>query len=339
MATAAPAPAPGLFAARPRIDVEGRAAPALSDSLQALSVDEQVDGMMRCEATFANWGPRGGGVGFQYFDRSLIEFGKSLDIEAGAGQSSGVVFKGRIMAIEGRYLRDRSPEIAVLAEDRLQDLRMTRRTRTFENLSDSSLVQQIAAAHGLQATVDVSGPTHKVLAQVNQSDLAFLRERARAVDAELWVDGKQLHVQARGRRSGATVALQLGAGLYEFSVMADLSGQVSGFTVAGWDVSGKQAVSFRASDSTISSELSGMDGGSTVLAAAIGQRDQQVVHEMPAASAAAWPTVTRAFASGAPSISRASARSSTASITCAARGTSSIRSTAIEPSSMSSGRE
>ena len=41
------------------------------------------------------------------------------------------------------------PSIAVLAEDRLQDLRMTRRTRTFADMTDADVLPQIASDHGL----------------------------------------------------------------------------------------------------------------------------------------------------------------------------------------------
>lgn len=158
---------------------------------------------------------------------------------------------------------------------------MTRRTRAFENTSDSALFQQVASQYGLQANVDVSGPTHRVLTQVNQSDLAFLRERARAVDAELWVDDSTLNVKSRNRRKTGDVTLTYGQGLHEFSVVADLAGQVSSFNVSGWDVSSKQAISHKATDSALSSELNGDSGGSSVLTQAIGQRDQQVVHDLP----------------------------------------------------------
>lgn len=281
MTQAAAAAAPGLFAARPRFQVGGQSVPALSDGLQAMFVEETTDGMTRCEVTFANWGAKSGGVGFLYFDRSVLDFGKALKIETGVGQTAGVVFDGRVMAIEGRYTRERPPEILVLAEDKLQDLRMTRRTRTFEQATDQAVFQQVASAHGLQLSTDVSGPTHAVLAQVNQSDLAFLRERARAVDAELWLDGTTLNVKVRGRRQGASLSLEYGAGLFEFAVTADLATQVSGFTVSGWDVAGKQPISWRAADSTVSGELGSDTGGSSVLTSAIGTREQTVVHELP----------------------------------------------------------
>jgi phage protein D len=175
----------------------------------------------------------------------------------------------------------RPPEILIKAEDRLQDLRMTRRTRTFENVSDADLFQQVASQQGLQATVDASGPTYPVVAQVNQSDLAFLRERARAVDAELWVDDTQLSVISRSKRQTNAFTLTYGQGLFDFTCMADLADQATGFTVSGWDVTAKQALSYRATTAALGGELNGDLAGSAILQQAIGQREQQVVHQLP----------------------------------------------------------
>ncbi len=273
--------APGLYPARPTFQVDGQAQPGLSEGLQELLVEETSAGLSRCEVTFANWGPKGNAAGYLYFDRNVLEFGKSMKINIGGGDGAGQIFQGRVMGIEGRFLRDRPPEVLVLAEDRLQDLRMTRRTRSFENISDSDLFQQVASQYGLQTNIDVTGPTYKVLTQVNQSDLAFLRERARAVDAELWVDDKTLNVKSRNLRKTSDVTLTYAQGLHEFSVLADIAGQVSSFTVSGWDVAGKQSIKFKATDSALSSELNGDSGGSLVLGQAIGQRDQQIVHDLP----------------------------------------------------------
>jgi len=276
--------APASYVARPVIELDGKEQPGLSDGLQEMVVEETVAGLSRCEITVANWGPKSGAAGFLYFDRQLFDFGKGLKITIGGGNASGQIFEGRAMGMEGRYLRSRPAELLILAEDRLQDLRLTRRTRSFEDLSDSDLFQQVASQSGLQANVDVSGPTHKVLAQVNQSDLAFLRERARAIDAELWISDKTLNVKSRNRRKTSDVTLTFGEGLLECSMLADVAGQVSGFVVTGWDVSGKQALSHRATDSVLSGELNGDTGGSSVLAQAIGQHDQQIVHDLPVTS-------------------------------------------------------
>jgi hypothetical protein len=297
--------APGTYTARPTIEIGGTLLPGLSDGLQDLLVEETAVGLSRCEATFANWGPKSGSVDFLYFDRQVFDFGKGIKITIGGGDAAGVIFDGRVMALEGRYLRSRPPEFLVLAEDRLQDLRLTRRTRTFENVSDSDLFQQVASQYGLQTNIDISGPTYRVIAQVNQSDLAFLRDRARSIDAELWVDGRTLNAQSRGRRKTSDVMLTFGEGLHEFSVSADLAGQASGFVVSGWDVAGKQALNHRATDSVLRGEMNSDTGGSKTLTSAIGQRDQQIVHDLPftaqeaqALSESEYRRIARRFVTG-----------------------------------------
>ena len=270
-----------VYGSRPTLTIAGQTQPLLAERLLGLSVEENVEGLYRAELTFANFDRINDGFGFVYFDRTLLDFGKAIDIQMGTGAASATIFSGTITALEGRFPSTRSPEILIKAEDRLQDLRMTRRTRTFENVSDADLFQQVASQQGLQANIDVSGPTYTVLTQVNQSDLAFLRERAQACDAELWVNDQQLNVVSRSKRKANDLTLTYGQGLFEFLCTADLADQATGFTVSGWDVSSKQMLSYRATSSTLAGELNGDTGGSAILQQAIGQRDQQVVHEMP----------------------------------------------------------
>jgi phage protein D len=273
--------APAVYASRPRISVEGTEEPALGQQLQALFIEETTAGLCRCEATFVNWGPKSGKVGFLYFDRALLDFGKKIKVEMGGGDGAGKVFEGRVTGLEGRFTGSRPPELLVMAEDRLQDLRMTRRTRSWEQSSDADVIRKVAQAHGLRADVDVSGPTHRVIAQVNQSDLALARERARAAGAEVWIEDDTLKAKARPDRGAGSLTLTYGEGLHEFSVAADLAHQTTGFTVAGWDVASKQAVQPQATSSVVSAELNGGDSGSDILERAFGKRPQQVVHDLP----------------------------------------------------------
>src|SRR5580765_829315 len=163
--------ATGLAAARPAFTIGGEDKAFLAAGLLGLVVHETVAGLFRCEATFGNWGNKDGQTDFLYFDRDVFEFGKDFAITVG----DATIFAGKITALEAHFPEGRPAEIAVLAEDRFQDLRMTRRSRTFADMSDSAVMSQIAQDHGLTPQVNVSGPTHKLLAQVNQSDLAFMR--------------------------------------------------------------------------------------------------------------------------------------------------------------------
>src|SRR5262245_50459774 len=147
--------ATGYYPSRPTLRVDGQPQPDLGDAmLQSLLVEETTLGLFRCEAHFANWGPKGSQVGFLLFDRHLLDFGKAFSVEFGPPGSSGPVFAGRITGLEALYPPQRAPELTVLAEDRFQDLRMERRTRSFENVTDRDVIRRVASAHGLTAQVD-----------------------------------------------------------------------------------------------------------------------------------------------------------------------------------------
>jgi uncharacterized protein len=266
-----------LHDSRPVIYVGGQEQPSLGGGMLNLLICEQTTGLYRCEAKFSNWGQKNGTTDFLYFDRKLLDFGKGFQIKLGGD----VLFDGRIMGLEADFPEAGPPTINVLAEDRFQDLRMTRRTRTFADMSDADVMNQIANDHSLSPSVSVAGPQYKVLAQVNQSDLAFLRERARAIDAELWMDGNTLNAKPHSGRGNDTLQLNQGAELRSFCVLADLAMQRTSVAVNGWDVSGKQALQYEATDSAISSELNGDESGVQILQAKLGARKEALAHTVP----------------------------------------------------------
>jgi uncharacterized protein len=277
-----------LQSSRPTVLVDGTEAPSLTDGQLRMRIREDVHGLYDCELEVGNWGPKGAQPGFLFFDRRVIEFGKELSLKF----SDKPIFTGRITGIEGRYPEGNAPSVAVLAEDRFQDLRMTRRARTFHDLSDSDVFTKIAGEHGLTPNVSVDGPTHRVLAQLGQSDLAFMRERARALDAELWIDGTTLNVQPRSKRRATQLTLTYGKELREFHVLADLAGQATSIEVTGWDVAGKQAIDERADDGSVAGELAGGVSGPSVLRSAFGERRDTLASAVPQTAAEARARAT-----------------------------------------------
>ncbi len=297
---------PGFYASRPTVRIDGQIDAALGDVfLQSMVVEETTMGLFRCEANFVNWGPKDSDVRFLFFDRQTLDFGKTFSAEFGPPGAASPVFAGRITGIEAQYAPKSPPEFLVLAEDRFQDLRMERHTRSFENITDADVIRQIAGKHGLSAQVDVDGPTYRVLVQLNQSDLAFLRERVVAIDAELWVDDRTLYAQARSRRNAGTASFTYGENLLEFSVLADLAHQRTSVSVSGWDVAGKQAIDVEAGESSIAAELKGGRSGSSVLAAALAPRRERMVTAVPlsqpeakAMATARYRALARSFVRG-----------------------------------------
>jgi phage protein D len=220
-----------------------------------------------------------------------VDFGKTLAVTWG-GQT---LFTGRVTALEGIFPQDGPPEFAVLAEDRLQDLRMARRTRTFLDGTDADAFRAVAADHGLSPVLDLDGPKRPSLAQVNQSDLAFLRERARRLDADVWIDGHVLHAAVRSKRSETAVALAWPGTVRSVAVTADLATQRTSVTVTAWDARTKAAATHEATDAVLGPAPGGGDSGATVLRQAFGPRAETLAHRGPLDRGAARVEAEAAF--------------------------------------------
>ena len=271
---------PGIHSSRPGISVDGQEDAVLGEGLQRLEIVETIHGLHRCEAVFANWGSRDGKVDYLYFDRKKLEFGAAFKVI----WTNETLFEGRIMALEAAFPDHGPSEITALCDDRFQDLRMTRRTRSFADKSDADVFKDIAGEHGLTSSVDLSGPTHKTLVQVNQSDLAFMRERARTLDAELWMEGKKLNAKTRANRRGTALPLTHGHELRSFVALADLATQRTSVSANGWDVSAKDALKHEADEAAIRSELNGDTSGVSILKSAFGDRKEALAHTVPTTS-------------------------------------------------------
>ena len=267
----ASAPALPLRSARPVLEIGGERRPLVEAALLTMEIADRVEGMARAEIVLGNWGGADR-PGFKHFDREVIDFGKPVKVTL-AGET---LFDGRISAITADYPDGGPPSVGLLAEDRLQDLRMTRRTRSFSDASLADAVRRIAGDHGLKPQVDLDGPTAPILAQVNQSDLAFLFDCARREDAHVWVEGTTLH--AATARPDEKVELRWAGTLREFHVTADLADQRTAVVAAGWDVAAKETARNRADAGSIGNELGDTDSGAAILQQTLGERTDAIVH-------------------------------------------------------------
>ncbi|HUE78384.1 MAG TPA: contractile injection system protein, VgrG/Pvc8 family [Sphingomicrobium sp.] len=284
--------------ARPALEIDGVRQQNLEAALLTMECSEAVDTVSRAELIFGNWGGPDSS-GFQHFDRKTIEFGKRLVVKLGDAR----LFEGRITAILAGYPDGGPPTIGLIADDNLQDLRMTRRSRAFDNKSLGDIVRQIAGEHGLTADVSLSGGTMKVVAQVNQSDLALLHDLARREDAQIWLEGTKL--RAAKTRPADKVELRWAGSLREFHVEAELAHQRSALVASGWDVAAKTAISQQADQAAISSEAHNLDLGSAILEKAFKRRVDTLAHHVPfdtqeakAIAEAGYRQIARRFVSG-----------------------------------------
>jgi phage protein D len=281
-----------LAAVSPVFAVDGDVAHDLGRDCVRLEIDEGVEGLRTMQAHFLATGAGATGPPDKmlHLDGSEIDFGKPIQVSMGPDGSQRTMFDGVISAIEVIFGDNEPPRVLVLAEDALMRLRMTRRMRSYTNVTDADIADAIARDHGLQTDTAVDGPRYDVVQQLNQSDLAFLRERARLVQAELWCNGQTLHFAARPNRAGTRLTLVQGSDLLSARLCADLAHQRTEVAITGYDASAKALIDERAGADVISAEITGGRTGPAILERALGASISYRVREVSLRSdeARAW---------------------------------------------------
>lgn len=283
---------PAVPITAPVFVVDGDVVPALARDCVRLQVAEGVAGLrtLEVELLAAGGGSTDPPDRLRHLDGSAVDLGKELRVALGPDSQQRYVFAGAVSALELLLDDAAPPRVVVLAEDALMELRMTRRARSWRQMSDQDLAAAIAREHGLGADVQVPGPTYDVVQQVNQSDLAFLRERARLVQAELWCTDRTLHFRERTSRQGTALTLVRGSELISVRVVADLAHQRSEVVVTGYDARQRRTVDERAGADVVQAETSGGRVGPVLVRQALGDCTTLRVREaaLNAEEGAAW---------------------------------------------------
>jgi phage protein D len=289
---------PIILSPRPTLYLEGQVCEAASNDLIHLSVEEALNKPARCEAILNNWGANPN-PGYLYLERDLIDFGKHLLVSIEVSS----IFNGRISAIEAIYPEGTPPQLRAIAEDPLRDLQMTRRTRTFSEMSLTDIIGRIASDHGLGLLIDIPSFTLNVT-QLNESDLAFLTNLCERFALRFRISDQALEVLG-DLASGDPVSLAFGSSLRSFRVLADTAQQCSSLTVSGWSVNEKNVIDYRETGDTIQGELStGQTSGADILSSSTGTREEFIAYqsssseEIQAMAEAAFAGRARRFVTG-----------------------------------------
>jgi uncharacterized protein len=265
---------------RPTLRFGSNAHAAADELLQTLEMREAVGGLSSMEMTFTDWGPaaHGQGVDFAFADGRILKLGTEVTAYAGSTAAPQEIFRGRISALECHAPQDGPPLISALAEDALQAARKTRRARVFDRSSPADIVRAIAAEHGLTPVLrDGLDQPVSDWTQMNQSDLAFLREVLERTDADLQVVGAELQAGPRSGPARNAVELRLHDNLLSVSVMADLANQPSEIRVSGYDPVAGESVAGHATDGRLGPG-SGVTGPALVRRALGGTRAETIGH-------------------------------------------------------------
>lgn len=267
-----------VYRARPTLRLGGEEDLRASELLLTMKMEESEGGMSALELRFSNWAStRDGGAEIAFDAGSKLKLGASIEVYAGDETAPREIFRGKITALEAEYKTGAPPELTVLAEDALQQARMERRSKIYTDQSPADIVRAVAANLGLTPVITGLASPSATWAQYNESDLAFLRRLLARFDADLQIVGQELHVSPRGDVRRGALELAMHSQLARARVIADLSGQVTGVSVRGWNAANGTAVKSETSAGTHLGPGSGKPGAE-LLRDAFGERSEHIGH-------------------------------------------------------------
>lgn len=266
-----------VYQVRPTIRIGTQSYAQVDELIIGMELTEQEGGLSALELRFTNVASDlQGEADLAFDDNSILHLGAEITLYAGDQESPKEIFQGIITGIEAEFPEKDAPELLVLAEDRLQQARMARRTEIYTDISLADLGQTIANRLGLQPVI--TGLSEKVgtWVQLNESDLAFLRRLVIRYDSDVQIVGKELHLSPRADVRRGTQTLDLHSQLRKARVIADLANQVTEVTVTGWDALQGQRVSGNSRGSHLNPGTG--NTGAQIMQSAIGDRPHHIGH-------------------------------------------------------------
>jgi phage protein D len=174
-------------------------------------------------------------------DEPRLALGATVEVSLGWGDDRESLVVGEIVSLEPIFSGDGPPTLLVRGFDKRYRLNGVRRTRSFVDKTDSSIAELIGSDAGLDIQATDSKVTHPYVMQADQTDLEFLRERARRIQYELAMDGSTMLFRPVANTGSSVVTLTLRDDLFEFRPRMSRV-PITGIQVLGWDPKEKQAI-------------------------------------------------------------------------------------------------
>ncbi|CAN5728633.1 VgrG-related protein [soil metagenome] len=178
----------------------------------------------------------------QLTDSPLFDLGKSVEIHMGYGDSAlEPMMLGEITSVSPSFPAAGGPTLTVSGYDRSFRMRHDEPSRKpFQHMTDSAIVAQIAGEAGLIPVIDPSAFYHEKI-QPTGTDMAFLKERAKANFFETYVHWDRLYFQFP-RPQTKQFDLRWGQNLTSFQPRLSSAAMAGLQVVRGWDEELAQAI-------------------------------------------------------------------------------------------------
>jgi len=233
---------------------------------------------------------------FQWVDDDRLKEGKSIEVMMGYNDNLATVFEGEITMFEMDAAGHMVPNLVVHCMSKDHRLHRDRVRKTYQEVTDSDIVQQVASACGLQAQADSLSTVRHWVCQNNQTNYEFLKMLAHRNGCRMYADGDTLKFEKFKSPDSEDVEVEYGDSLRSIRPRKTTHGMVDSVSVHAWDMKQKQAIlsTKSSSDGVKSAEVGVGTSGGQAASQAFGSATHAIV-DVPVSSQAEADSIAQAY--------------------------------------------
>jgi phage protein D len=265
-----------------RVTVGGKELSKENADVVSLQFKDSIKDLSAFEITLNNWDDSsdGGGARFKYSDDDkLVALGHNVEIEMGYHDAPALVkmMVGQITAMDPQFPAAGGPTIVVRGVDRLHYSRNAPQSEPWKGFKDSQIAEKIAVRLGMKVNAEDTKISHAHVAQHNQDDVAFLHERAKRINYEVYVRDDVLQFVKTREGQQPQLKFVWGKSLVSFTPSLTLARQVSKVTVRAWHPKDGRLIEKTAERGKLSEQAGKGKNAAQVLQESLGGEKEEII--------------------------------------------------------------
>jgi Rhs element Vgr protein len=168
--------------------------------------------------------------------------GNEIEIKGGYHADEDTIFKGIIIKHSIEAKRDKPSRLVLDLKDESVKMTIGRKSKYFEEVSDSDVCEEILGEYGLTADVEATDVTHLEMVQHHVTDWDFLVSRAEVNGKLVFVDDGEVAIKAPDLSEEPLLELAYGHNVFEFEAGMDARDQYTAVKSSAWDMANQEVV-------------------------------------------------------------------------------------------------
>jgi Rhs element Vgr protein len=167
--------------------------------------------------------------------------GKEIELQLGYRSDNVTVFRG-VITHHSNKISSKSAELSIECKDKAVKLTIGRKSKHYENVTDSDIAEELIDKYGLEKEVEPTSIQHKELIQFNISDWDFMLSRMDIIGRICTVEDGKVIIKKPSLTASSVLDLLYGATMLDYNAEVDARTQFNEIRSKTWDYAAQEVV-------------------------------------------------------------------------------------------------